>query len=61
MDMGFKETYTTNEKKTEDEKKPEKEQTEKGKISLSNDAYAISEMVEQLINELRRISSLIIK
>ena len=40
--------YTTNEKKTADAIKPEKDQTEKGKVELSNDAYALGEVLEQL-------------
>jgi hypothetical protein len=51
--------YTTNEKITEDQKKPEKEQTEKGKTILSNDAYAISELVEQLTFKLESLRGLL--
>lgn len=55
-----RDTYTTDEKKIEDEKKPEKERTEKGKVVISNDAYAISEFLEQLtssvLNQMRSTS-----
>jgi len=55
--MEFKEKYTTNEKIDTEAKDAEvKEKKEKTKTILSNDAYAVGEMVEQLkqtINSMR--------
>ena len=50
----FVSKYTTNEKVTEDLKKPEKDQTERGKTILSNDAFALGETLIQLINKLEQ-------
>ena len=50
--MKHNDKYTTTEKKTEDNKKPEDKRTETNKILLSNDAFAISEMIESLIDKI---------
>jgi hypothetical protein len=50
--MDFSKRYTTIEKKTEDEKKPVDLQREKGKIALSNDAFAIGEEISNLIQKI---------
>ena len=57
----FTASYTTDEKITEDSKKPEKEQTEKGKTILSNDAYAVGELLEKFTNELKRGITLLVR
>ena len=59
--MQFKEKYTTNDKKTEDKTKPEKEQTEKDKTILSNDGYAVGEVVEQLKCTIESLRGLLVK
>jgi hypothetical protein len=46
----FNETYTTAEKKTQDSLKKEEEKTgEADKTELSNEAFAIGELLESLI------------
>jgi len=47
--------YTSAYLKAEDEKKPAKEQTEAGKIELSNDAFAVCEFIEYLVNKLEHL------
>ena len=46
--MNFEKEYTTKEKKAEDDTKPEKEKTEKGKVELSNDAFALGKILDNL-------------
>ena len=46
----FKDKYTTEEKKLKDESL---EKTESSKTVLTNDAYALGEMLELLINTMR--------
>lgn len=50
--MIIEEIYTTEEKKTLDLEKPKEEQTEQNKTILSNDAFAVSEMIERLIQKI---------
>jgi hypothetical protein len=57
----FNGRYTTNEKITEDQKKPEKEQIEKGKTIITNEAYAVGEVVEQLMFKLESLRGLLVK
>ncbi len=46
--MEFRGLYTTNEKIEAEKALPEKDQTEKGKTIISNDAFAVGSVVEQL-------------
>jgi hypothetical protein len=57
----FSDKYTTNEKKIVDQAKPEKDQTEKGKVELSNDAFAMGEILESLNNSINRSMRLFAK
>jgi len=57
----FNEKYTTEEKKTEDEKKPEKDQTEKNKTILSEDAFALGNVLQELVNKIEHTRVSLIK
>jgi hypothetical protein len=57
----FNGRYTTNEKITEDAKLEAKDQTEKGKTIITNDAYAVGEVVEQLMFKLESLRGLLVK
>lgn len=60
--MEFKEKYTSVFLKAADElKEEEEEKTEKGKVELSNDAFAIGETIQYLINKIEHARMSLIK
>jgi len=52
--MKFNEKYTSTALKAEDDKKAEEEKTEKGKTELSNDAFAVGELLDSILSKLEQ-------
>jgi hypothetical protein len=59
--MEFRNSYTTTEKFEADKLLDEKEQTEKNKILVSNDAFAIGDMIQNLIKKIEHARISLIK
>jgi hypothetical protein len=59
--MEFRNSYTTTEKFEADKLLDEKEQTEQNKILVSNDAFAIGDMIQNLIKKIEHARISLIK
>ena len=55
------EKYTTSERISAQSSLKHEEQTEKNKVVISNDAYAITDLISQLLNKMEHVRSSLIR